>query len=279
MASPEPSPVAGKKTTALRRLLAFFHASVTAVAVFSYLFFLGTPMVLHAWVTRRIDPLYRVARWGCRMGLWVAGVRLEVLGRENIPPDKRCLYMSNHLSNVDPPLLVAVLPPRIAFMAKKEVFRIPVLATAARLDGCVPVDRQNPEAARESVEEALVNIQRGVTFVVYPEGTRSRDGRLQRFKHGVFVLAIRGGVPIVPITLKGTQAIMAKGKWEVYRGTVRVTIHQPVQTRGLSVEDRETLAEEVRSVIASALPPDQRESIPALVRGREERSGPSNPSS
>ncbi|MCH7765748.1 MAG: 1-acyl-sn-glycerol-3-phosphate acyltransferase [Acidobacteria bacterium] len=259
----------------MRRLLAFLHASVTAGAVFLYLFLLGTPLVLHAWLTRRIDPLYRVARWGCRMGLWVAGVRLEVRGRENLPRGGHCLYMCNHMSNIDPPLLVAVLPPRIAFMAKKGVFSIPVLGTAVRLDGCVPVDRQNPEAARESVEGALANIKQGVTFVVYPEGTRSRDGRLQRFKHGVFVLAIRAGVPIVPITLDGTRAIMAKGKWAIYPGTVRVTIHPPVETRGRSLEEREQLAEEIRAIVASALPDEQQKSAAPVAVGVQKRNGSS----
>ena len=271
MAAPEASWGAGAHRSASRRLLAFLHASVTAGAVFLYLFLFGTPFVLHAWLTRRIDPLYRVARWGCRMGLWVAGVRLEVRGRENLPRGRHCLYMSNHVSNIDPPLLVAALPPRIAFMAKKEIFSIPVLGTAVHLDGCVLVDRQNPEAARESVEGALANIKQGVTFVVYPEGTRSRDGRLQRFKHGVFVLAIRAGVPIVPITLDGTRAIMAKGKWAIYPGTVRMTIHPPVETRGRREEERERLAEEIRAIVASVLPDEQQESAAPVAMSAEKR--------
>lgn len=240
------------------RLLAQLRATITAAAVFLYLYVVGTPVVVQAWWTRRVDLLYRVARWGVRLGLWLAGVRICVNGAENLPRQGPCVYMANHLSNVDPPVLVAVLPLRIAMMGKKQVFSIPVLGTAIRLADFVSVDRENPEAARVSVDETLEKLQRGTSFLVFPEGTRSPDGRLQRFKHGVFVLALRAGVPIVPITLDGSREVMAKGKWEIYPGEVRVTIHPPVETRHRRLEERQRLAEEVQAVVASALPADLR---------------------
>jgi 1-acyl-sn-glycerol-3-phosphate acyltransferase len=166
--------------------------------------------------------------------------------------------MANHQSNIDPPLLFWVIPPPIALMGKKQVFSLPVIGSAMKLANFVRVDRENPEAAKASVEVALQYLWQGTSFLVYPEGSRSREGRLQRFKHGVFVLAIRGQVPIVPITVDGCDALMPKGKKQIYPGTVRVTIHAPVETRGLNVDDREQLAQKVRSIVASALPEDKR---------------------
>lgn len=257
------------ETRALPHLFAHLRAALTAALVFLYVFVVGTPFVLHARWTRRIDPLYRIARWGAAMGLWLAGIRLELHGEENLPRGRPCVYMANHQSNVDAPLLFVLLPPRIALMGKRQVFSIPVLGAALRLADFVRVDRENPEAARASVDEALRHLQRGTSFLVFPEGTRTPDGRLQRFKHGVFVLALRAGVPIVPITLDGAATLMAKGKWEIYPGVVRVTIHPPVEIRHRSLEERQRLAEEVRAVVASALPEESRAtaSSSALVAG------------
>lgn len=246
----------------MSRLLARLRATWTAAIVFGYVWTVGVPFVLHAWLTRRIDPLYRCGWWGARLGLWLAGVRLEVRGAENLPRGRACVYMANHQSNVDPPVLFVVLPPRIALIGKEQVFRIPVLGRALDLGDFVPINRFDPEAARAAVEAALVRLERGVSFLVFPEGTRSSDGRLQRFKHGVFVMAIKAGAPIVPITLEGAEAVMPKRKWEIYPGTVRVTIHPPVETRGRPLHERATLALQVRDIIASALPPHQRPAAP-----------------
>lgn len=253
----------------LARLVAFLRASATAGVAFLYLFLVGTPFVLHAWWTRNVAPLYRASWFGVRLALWVAGVRVEVLGAENFPRQGPCLYMSNHVSNVDPLALFTVLPPRIAMMAKKQVYGIPVLGRALALADFVAVDRENPEAARASVEEALAKLKKGASFLVYPEGRRSRDGRLQRFKHGVFVLAIRAGAPIVPLTVVGADAVMRKGKWEIYPGVVQVTVHRPVETRTRSVEERHQLAEKVRGIVASALPEGMRGAESPSVPGAE----------
>lgn len=242
----------------MSRLLARLRATWTAAIVFGYVWTVGTLFVLHAWLTGRIGPLYRIGWGGARLGLWLAGIRLEVRGLENLPRGRACVYMANHQSNVDPPLLFVVLPPRIALIGKEQVFRIPVLGTALALADFVPINRFDPEAARAAVGAALERLQRGVSFLVFPEGTRSRDGRLQRFKHGVFVMALRAGAPIVPITLEGADRVMRKGKWEVYPGTVRVTIHPAVETARRALNERARLAREVQGIIASALPPHQR---------------------
>ncbi len=246
----------------MSRLLAFLRATIAGGFTFLCLYLLATPFVVHARLTGRIQPLYSVALWIVRNALRLAGVTIVVTGRENLP-QRTCVYMANHQSNIDPPILFVALPPRIAMMGKKQVFSIPVLGGALRAGEFVPVHRENPEEARESVEVALEKLRRGVSFLAYPEGHRSWDGRLLPFKHGVFVLAIRGGVPIVPITVDGATGLMPKGRWEIYPGVVRVTIHPPVETANRKVEERRKVGREVRAIIASALPPELRGEPPA----------------
>jgi len=242
----------------LRRFTAFLRATVTAAFAAFMLFIVGTPVLLYALLRRDVGPIYSLAHWTVRAALRLAGVRMEVIGGEHLHGPRPCLYMANHQSNVDPPVLFAVIPPRIAFMGKKSLFSIPVLGAAMRLGDFVPVHREHPEEARASVDDALERLRRGVTLLVYPEGKRSPDGRLLPFKTGVFLLALRAGVPVVPITLDGAERVMGKGKWEIYPGTVRVIVHPAVETRGRHPEERRRLAAEVRAAIASALPPDLR---------------------
>ena len=239
----------------MRRLAAFLRATLTAAFAAFMLFIVGTPVLLYALLRRNVGPIYNLARWTVRAALRLAGVHIEVIGRERLHSPRPCIYMANHQSNVDPPVLFAVIPPRIAFMGKKSLFSVPVLGAAMRLGDFVPVHREHPEEARASVDDALEKLNRGITFLVYPEGKRSPDGRLLPFKHGVFLLAIRAGVPIVPITVDGAERVMGKGKWEIYPGSVRVTVHAPVETRGRRPEERRHLAAQVRAAIASALPP------------------------
>jgi len=253
----------------LRRLAAFLRATLTAAFAFFMLFIVGTPVLLYSYLRRNVAPIYSLAHWTVRAALQLAGVRIEVIGRENLHTQRPCIYMANHQSNLDPPVLFALLPPRIAFMGKKSLFSIPVLGAAMRLGDFVPVHREHPEEARASVDDALEKLNRGVTFLVYPEGKRSLDGRLLPFKHGVFLLAIRAGVSIVPITVDGVERIMAKGKWEIYPGVVRVTVHPPVETRGRRPEERRHLAAQVRAAIASALPP--------ALRGEPATQAPAEP--
>ncbi len=242
----------------MRRLAAFFRATLTASFAAFMLFIVGTPVLLYSLLRRNVGPIYNLAHWTVRAALALAGIRIEVVGRENLHAPRPCIYMANHQSNVDPPVLFAVIPPRIAFMGKRSLFSIPVLGAAMRLGDFVPVHREHPEEARASVDDALEKLNRGVTFLVYPEGKRSPGGRLLPFKHGVFLLAIRAGVPIIPITVDGAERVMGKGKWEIYPGVVCVTIHPPVQTAHRRPEERRQLAAQVRAAIASALPPDLR---------------------
>lgn len=221
---------------------------------FAYILIAGTPLVLYAIFTGRTDAMYRVGVWGARMALKLAGVRMEVHGREKIPTGRAVVFMSNHQSNCDPPAEVAVLPP-VLVMVKKEFFRLPVLGRAVRLRGFVPVDRRNRERAFQAVETAAESLRAGNSFLTYPEGTRSPDGRLQAFKKGVFVMAIKAGAPIVPISISGSWKIMTKGSMSIRPGTVRITFHDPVLTEGCTLEDRGKIMESVRRAILAGLSP------------------------
>jgi 1-acyl-sn-glycerol-3-phosphate acyltransferase len=190
--------------------------------------------------------------WGARTAVRLAGIHVEVEGRERLDPAKTYVFMANHVSNVDPPVIIPALPRRTSVLVKKELFRIPILGRAMKLGSLVPVDRSNREAAVASMHTAAEVVRSGINMTVFPEGTRSYDGRLLPFKKGPFYLAIESGAPIVPVTILGTREIMPKGSPLVRKGTARLIFHPPVQPGHF--RDRDELMEAVRQRIASALP-------------------------
>jgi len=230
-----------------------------AVGVFLALYILvaGPPFVLHAWMTGDVRRLYAMGVGGARFALRMAGVRVKVEGLEHIPAGV-CVFVANHVSNVDPPAVVGSIPRRVALLAKKEVFRMPVLATALRLADFIAVDRADREAAISSVDEGVERMKRGVSYLVFPEGTRSPDGRLRAFKKGTFVMAIRAGAPVVPVAVSGTQRIMPRGSFALRPGEVVVRFGKPIETSSYTVEDREEVRERVEAAVNELLPPEQR---------------------
>ena len=209
-------------------------------------------LVPHALLTGNADPLYQVAMRIVRAGMWMSGVRVVIHGRNHLDPRQTYIFMSNHVSNIDPPLLIPLLPKRTSVLVKKELFRIPVLGTAMRVAKLVPVDRHNREAAVQSVRDAAEVIRSGLDMTVFPEGTRSRDGRLLPFKKGPFYLALESGCPVVPVTLAGTHEILPKGRLFLRRGTAELVFHPPLWPS--EFPDRDALMEATRAAIASALP-------------------------
>jgi 1-acyl-sn-glycerol-3-phosphate acyltransferase len=232
------------------------RAFLVTLITFAYVLILGPPVLLYGAVSGNADPLYRVGKLGARMALWLAGVRLEIHGLNQIPSGKAVVFMANHQSNCDPPALIGVLP-RVVVMVKKEFFRVPILGRGMLMAGFIPVDRRNREQALEAVEKGVQALKAGKSFLVYPEGTRSPDGRLQRFKKGVFVMAIKAGAPIVPISVSGSNKIMAKGKFVIHPGGVRITFHKTVATEGLQIEDRDAISDSVRQAILAGLEEDE----------------------
>ncbi|MGH9452985.1 MAG: lysophospholipid acyltransferase family protein [Terriglobia bacterium] len=229
---------------------------LTFILTFAYIFVVGGPFLLYALISRRTDALYRVGLLGARMALWLAGVRMEVTSKEKIPAGQALVFMANHQSNADPPAIFVNLPP-VLVMTKKEFFRVPVLGPAVRLRGFVPVDRQNRERAVEAVEEAVRSLRSGNSFLVFPEGTRSPDGRLQRFKKGAFLMAVKSRTPVVPVSISGSRFIMPKGKNTLHPGVIRITFHDAVPAEEFGIDKLTELQARVRQAIASALTPEE----------------------
>jgi 1-acyl-sn-glycerol-3-phosphate acyltransferase len=227
---------------------AFFVTAIT----FAYILAVGPPLLIYGVLTGNADPVYRAGMLGARMALWLAGVKVEARGLEKIPRQGPAVFMSNHQGNCDPPALISQLP-MVSVIGKKEFFRIPVLGRAMKMRKFVPVDRQNREQAIAAVEEAVNILKAGQPFLVFPEGTRSPDGRLQPLKKGVFILAIKAGAPIVPISISGSSKIMTKGKFVIHPGRVRITVHDPIPTAGRTLDERDLIMAQVRQALLSGL--------------------------
>jgi 1-acyl-sn-glycerol-3-phosphate acyltransferase len=228
------------------------RAFLVTFITFAYIVVLGPPYLIYGLISGDNRPLYNIGKRGARMAVWLAGAHLEVHGHDKIPTGRAVVFMANHQSNCDPPAIVAVLPP-VVIMAKKEFFRVPILGRGMKACGFIPVNRRNREQAFEAVERGVAALKAGRSFLVYPEGTRSPDGRLQRFKRGVFIMAIKAGAPVVPISISGGRKIMPKGKFVMRPGLVRITFHEPVSTEGLTIEDRQLVIDRVREAILSGL--------------------------
>ncbi|QNI30403.1 1-acyl-sn-glycerol-3-phosphate acyltransferase [Alloacidobacterium dinghuense] len=211
---------------------------------------IGLPWTL---LSRDISFLYRWAMWIANAGLKVGGIRIDVSGREELDSALSYIFMSNHVSNLDPPVLLPLLPGRTSVFLKRSLMKIPLLGYAMRLGDFVPVDRDGRvESAKQSVERARQVMTSGLHITSFVEGTRSRDGRLLPFKKGPFYLAMESGSPVVPISIWGTENMMKKGSMRITPGTAHVVFHTPLWPRDYPT--REELLAAVRQSIASSLP-------------------------
>lgn len=211
-------------------------------------------LVTFPWtfLTGNADLLYRAAMWLAWTGVRLTGVKVEIRGRELFDPKLTYIYMCNHASNLDPPIVVPLIPRRSSVLVKRELFRVPILGRAMRLGDLVPVDRSNRDAAIASVERAAAVMNKGLNMTVFPEGTRSYDGKLLPFKKGPFYLAMETGIQVIPMTIAGSHELWPKGRFGIKKGTVTVVFHEPVDPRRFT--DRDALMEAVRAKIESALP-------------------------
>jgi 1-acyl-sn-glycerol-3-phosphate acyltransferase len=230
---------------------------LAAIALFTTWIVLGIPVAIVTipWtlLSHNVLPLYRWAMRVVRTGLRFARIRVKVVWQQPLDPSQHYLFLSNHVSNLDPPVLISVLPERTVAFLKRSLMRIPMLGWGMRLGGYLPVDRDGRvESAIESMETATRTLQSGVHVLSFVEGTRSRDGRLQPFKKGPFYLAMHAGVPVVPVSISGTESMMKKGSLRIYPGTAQVVVHAPIQPRDYA--SREDLSAAVRATIASGLP-------------------------
>jgi len=229
-------------------------ASLTILATF-VLLGIPTALILIPWalLTGNVTPLYNVAIGIQRLAFNLAGIRVDVNGAENIPARTACIFMSNHVSNLDPPALIPRIPGRTAAFIKRSLMKIPLLGFGFKLGEFIPVDRDgHVESAQESIAIARTVMAKGIHITTFVEGTRSRDGRMLPFKKGPFYLAKETGAPCIPVSIRGTENMMAKGSMKIKPGTVHIEFHSPIYPDNFAT--REELLEAVRAAIASGLP-------------------------
>ena len=228
-----------------------------AVFLSLYIIVAGIPLLIYTVISKNPGALYWAGVRGVMFFVRAVGVRVRVAGAERVPPGT-CLFVANHTSSADAPAVVGAIPRRIAILLKKSLFHYPIVGQAFHLAHFIPVERSKRDSAIESVEKAIEAMCAGQSFLIYPEGTRSPDGRLQDFKKGAVVMAIKAGVPIVPIVCSGAHRVMEKRSLVIHPGEILVEFLEPIETSKYTFEERERLNEIVHDAMAAALPPDQR---------------------
>jgi 1-acyl-sn-glycerol-3-phosphate acyltransferase len=234
-----------------------FRTLFIAVFLSLYILIVGPPLLVYTLITRNSDPIYWAGIKGVMFFVRAVGVKVHVRGRERIPPGV-CLFAANHTSSADAPAVVGAIPRRIAILLKESLFKWPIVGQAFSSVHFIPVNRGAHDSAVASVERAAEALRAGQSFLIYPEGTRSPDGRLQPFKKGAVVMAIKAGVPIVPMICVGAHKIMGKRSLVIQPGEIQVEFLDPIESSNFSLEERDTLNDLVHHAMARALPGDQR---------------------
>lgn len=228
-----------------------------AIFLSIYILILGPPLLVWTLLTKNPDAIYRAGINGVMFFVRAVGVRVRVVGRERIPAGV-CLFVANHTSAADAPAVVHAIPRRIAVLLKESLFRWPIVGPAFLSAKFIPVNRTERDSAIASVEKATASMKAGQSFLIYPEGTRSPDGRLQNFKKGAVVMAIKAGVPIVPVACSGAHRVMVKRSLVIHPGEILVEFLEPIDASKYSYEERHVLNDRVHDAMAGGLPPDQR---------------------
>jgi 1-acyl-sn-glycerol-3-phosphate acyltransferase len=233
------------------------RAAFISVFVTLYVLLLGPPLLLYSLITKDVDPLYWAGVKGVMFFVNCVGVRVHVRGTERLPQGT-CIFAANHTSSADAPAVVGAIPRRIAILLKRSLFEWPIAGQAFHLAHFIPVDRFDRESAIESLEKATQALRDGQSFLIYPEGTRSADGRLQELKKGTAVMAIKSGVPVVPVACSGAHRVMEKRKLKINPGDILVEFLDPIDSTRYSLEQKDELLREIHDRLAAGLPPDQR---------------------
>ena len=231
---------------AVRSLAAYFSVSL-------YVLLVAPPGIVLAVVFDWPEVLYRLARGGVRLGFATVGISYRVTGLEHVQRQRAAVYCVNHASNIEPPLLFMVLKalhPRLVVLYKAELRKaLPVLKRAFDVVGFVPIERGSRERSMRTIDSAAAALRGGKSFLIFPEGTRSRTGALLPFKKGGFIMAIKGGAAVVPVAIQGTSAAMRKGSPIIRPVVVSVRLGPPIETEGYTVKDRDTLIAATRAVV------------------------------
>jgi len=225
---------------------------ITYVLILAYIAVAGPLGLIVGVVLRSKNGLYRLGHGGVWLALTLAGIRSLVSGREHLP-DRAAVFCANHESNVDPPVLFEVLHPRLHVLYKAELHKLPIMGAVFDVAGFVPIERRDREKAMASIARGADSLRAGNSFLIFPEGTRSRTGDLLPFKKGGFIMAIEAQAPIVPVAIQGGRNAMRKGSALVRPVRTSVRIGKPVPTTGLGLDDRDALIARVRAEVQKLL--------------------------
>ena len=239
-----------------RTVVAAIRSLLAYVSVSLWILLLGPPGMLLAVLLDWPEVLYWLGRGGVRLGLTSVGITYRVAGLEHIQRDRAAVYCVNHSSNIEPPILYMVLSclhPRLRILYKAEIHKIPVLSRAFDIVGFVPIQRQNREQSMRAIEQAAAALRAGNSFLMFPEGTRSRTGELQRFKKGGFLMALNGRAAIVPVAIQGTRAAMRKGSPIIRPVTVSIRLGPPVEVAGITLDQRDEIITKTRTAVQELL--------------------------
>ncbi len=225
--------------------------SIILVLVHFFLTLLAIPILLVCALFGWRNAFLAYGRWMMRVGRLILGIDIEVAGLDRLDRQTPYVFMSNHLSFLDGPLLMTVIDRPARVIVKRFVFRIPVLGMGMRFSGYVPLDKEGAGAGRRSIARAAQLIkEKGYSFLIYPEGQRSWDGQMQPFRRGGFFLALDTGAPIVPVSIRGTFELMPRGTWFVKKGPVRIVFHKPIAVDGYTPETMPELMDRVRTAVS-----------------------------
>ncbi len=214
----------------------------------------GLPALLISYLTGKKEFLFKIGKFGLALSMPLFGMKLRVSGMEKIDFKRPHIFMANHVSLIDAPLLFYIFPIPVRIFPKKELFKIPIIGKGMERVGFIPVDRADKNKGKMAIETGVKMIkEKKWSFLIFPEGTRSWNGNLLSFKKGGFVLAIKSEVPIVPVTIKGTREMLPRGKMAIKKGEVEVKFHEPISSENHSLEDKDKLLKSVREVFEKEL--------------------------
>jgi len=224
------------------------RTSIIVLGIILVTAFMAVMVILVSLVTAGGDTAHKVARIWAKCILALSNTRVTVKGLSNLEPGRSCIYMANHMSNFDIPVLQASLPVQFRWLAKAELYKIPVFGYAMKRAGYISIDRSNRESAIESLNKAAKIIRNGISVVIFPEGTRSRTRNIQPFKKGGFFLAVDSGAPIIPIIINGTERIMPKKQMLIKPGNVTLEIAKPINSSDYTRKTKNDLMDKVRYI-------------------------------
>jgi 1-acyl-sn-glycerol-3-phosphate acyltransferase len=237
----------------IRAMLDVLRSCFTIPLIYFYTLVMGSLSLLLSFVDRDGSQQHWCAVTWCRMIAATAGAKLQVSGLENVPPNQACVFIANHQSYLDIPALFSSLPVQFRILAKRVLFYVPFMGWFLWRAGHIPIDRDNARAALANVNRAVDKLKSGYSIVVFPEGTRSEEGKLQEFKSGGFKIAVKAGVPIVPVTIIGTHRVLRKDSLVFHPGQVKIIVDAPIDSQQYNSRTLLELVARTQSCIAANL--------------------------